>query len=75
MRKTTFVDETTEVGRSDGWELEISEERLTVREPIRRRVFQKVADCNARPSEVFQGLAQPEDTEVTSLKPVPLVGG
>lgn len=75
MRKTTFADETTRGGRSDGWELEIAEERLTVRELIRRRVFPKVADYNARPTEVFQGLAQPENTEVTFLKLVPLVGG
>ncbi|MCT2588756.1 hypothetical protein LHJ74_02170 [Streptomyces sp. N2-109] len=74
MRKMILVDGTTRGGRSDGWELEIAEERLTVRELIRRRVFQKVANYNARPTEVFQGLAQPEDTEVTFLKLVPLVG-
>ncbi|MFD5897156.1 MULTISPECIES: hypothetical protein [unclassified Streptomyces] len=45
MRKMTFADETTRGGRSDGWELEITEERLTVRELIRRRVFQKPEDA------------------------------
>ena len=58
-----FVDETTSGSRSDGWGLEIAEERLSVRELIRRRVFQEVAEYNARTPEVFQGLVQPEDTE------------
>lgn len=40
----TFADETTRGGRSDGWELEITEERLPVRELIRRQVFQKSED-------------------------------
>lgn len=58
-----FVDETTSGSRSDGWGLEIAEERLAVRELIRRRVFQEVAEYNARTPEVFQGLVQPEDAE------------
>ncbi|KUL39675.1 hypothetical protein [Streptomyces regalis] len=63
MGIVTFVDETTSGGRSDGWGLEIAEERLTVRELIRRRVFQEVAEYNARTPEVFQGLVQPQDAE------------
>ena len=64
MGIVTFVDETTSGSRSDGWGLEIAEERLTVRELIRRRVFQEVAEYNARtPGAVFQGLVQPQDTE------------
>lgn len=58
-----FVDETTSGSRSEGWGLEIAEERLTVRELIRRRVFQEVAEYNARTPEVFQGLVQPQDAE------------
>lgn len=58
-----FVDETTSGSRSDGWGLEIAEERLAVRELIRRRVFQEVAEYNARTPEVFQGLVQPQDAE------------
>ncbi|MDH6549173.1 hypothetical protein M2164_003414 [Streptomyces sp. SAI-208] len=58
-----FVDETTSGSRSDGWGLEIAEERLAVRELIRRRVFQEVAEYNARTPAVFQGLVQPEDAE------------
>ncbi|NNN35264.1 hypothetical protein HLK59_33850 [Streptomyces sp. S3(2020)] len=63
MGMVMFVDETTSGSRSDGWGLEIAEERLSVRELIRRRVFQEVAEYNARTPEVFQGLVQPEDTE------------
>lgn len=59
----TFVDETTSGSRGDGWGLEIAEERLTVAELIRRRVFQEVAEYNARTPEVFQGLVQPRDAE------------
>lgn len=58
-----FVDETTSGDRGAGWGLEIAEERLTARELIRRRVFQEVAEFNARMPSVFQGLVQPEDTE------------
>lgn len=59
----TFVDETTSGDRAAGWGLEIAEERLALRELIRRRVFQEVAEFNARTPEVFQGLVQPKDTE------------
>ncbi|WP_031477660.1 hypothetical protein [Streptomyces bicolor] len=63
MGIVTFVDETTSGSRSAGWGLEIAEERLTVRELIRRRVFQEVAEYNAGTPEVFQGLVQPQDAE------------
>ena len=59
----TFVDETTSGSRSDGWALEIAEERIDAGELIRRRVFQEVAEYNARTPAVFQGLVQPQDTE------------
>jgi hypothetical protein len=63
MAIVTFVDETTAGERGAGWELEVAEERLTVGELIRRRVFQEVAESNARTPGVFQGLVQPEDAE------------
>jgi hypothetical protein len=63
MGIVTFVDETTSGSRSGGWGLEIAEERLTARELIRRRVFQEVAEFNARTPGVFQGLVRPEDAE------------
>ncbi|MFF5001257.1 hypothetical protein ACFY3G_00380 [Streptomyces phaeochromogenes] len=63
MGMVTFVDETTSGDRGAGWGLEIAEERLALRELIRRRIFQEVAEFNARTPEVFQGLVQPKDTE------------
>lgn len=63
MGTVTFVDETTSGGRSTGWGIEVAEERLSVGELIRRRVFQEVAEYNARTPEVFQGLVQPKDAE------------
>ncbi|MFE7588608.1 hypothetical protein ACFU6K_04340 [Kitasatospora sp. NPDC057512] len=63
MAIVMFVDETTAGDRSDGWGLEVLEERLTVRELIRRRVFQEVAEYNAKAPQVFQGLVRPHDAE------------
>ncbi|GAA4563946.1 hypothetical protein GCM10023176_08990 [Micromonospora coerulea] len=65
MATVSFVDETTAGDRSEAWHLEIFEERLTLREVIRRRVFQEVAEYHARQPEVFHGLVQPGDTERT----------
>ncbi|MEC3996585.1 hypothetical protein VSR01_24990 [Actinacidiphila sp. DG2A-62] len=65
MATVTFVDETTSGERRDSWGLEIAEERLTAGELIRRRVFQEVAEYNARQPEVFSGLVQPSDAERT----------
>ncbi|MFD9358868.1 hypothetical protein [Streptomyces sp. NPDC060031] len=50
MGSVMFVDETTGGGRTDGWEMEIAEERLVLRELIRRRIFQEVAESAARGS-------------------------
>ena len=65
MAMVTFVDETTEGARGDSWGMEILEERLALRELIRRRIFQEVAEFNAAHSDVFHGLVQPSDTERT----------
>lgn len=58
-----FVDETTTGGTRVAWELEIFEERLALRELIRRRVFQEVAEFNARPGRPFRGLVTPRAVE------------
>jgi hypothetical protein len=65
MATVRFVDETTSGERAEAWMLEIAEERLTLREVIRRRVFQEVAEYNAKRPPVFQGLVQPTDAERT----------
>ncbi|HEY3866789.1 MAG TPA: hypothetical protein VGM10_00485 [Actinocrinis sp.] len=75
MTTVTFIDETTAGARDDAWALEIFEERLPLRELIRRRIFQEVAEFNAglddpgRPAAgtgtLFRGLVQPSDAERT----------
>jgi hypothetical protein len=40
-------------------------ERVTARELIRSRVHQEVEDFNLKQPEVYRGLVQPTDTEVT----------
>jgi hypothetical protein len=65
MAVVSFVDETTAGERSAAWHLEIFEESLPLREVIRRRVFQEVAEHNASGGDVFRGLVQPTGTERT----------
>lgn len=64
MTTVAFIDETTSGSKSDAWHLEIFEETLTLRELIRRRVFQEVAEHNARDAGPFRGLVQPGETEI-----------
>ncbi len=45
--------------------LELLNERITVRELIRSRVYQEVRDYNARQPEHFRGLVEPTDAERT----------
>ncbi|NYF57942.1 hypothetical protein HDA35_003773 [Micromonospora purpureochromogenes] len=63
MVMVSIVDETTAGREPDAWHLEIFEERLPLREVIRRRVFQEVAGHNARRLGEFRGLVQPTETE------------
>ncbi|MEU6073474.1 hypothetical protein [Micromonospora sp. NPDC047074] len=65
MATVSFVDETTAGDRTRARPLNIFEERLALREVIRRRVLQEVAEHNARQSQVFCGLVQPGDAERT----------
>jgi hypothetical protein len=60
-----FVDETTAGARSEAFSLDVTEQVLTLREVIRRRVFQEAADYNAGHdgAGVFRGLVRPTDTE------------
>jgi hypothetical protein len=59
----SIVDETTAGREHDAWHLEIFEERLALREIIRRRVFQEVAEHNAQRSGDFRGLVRPTPVE------------
>ena len=64
MGAVTIADETTS-GERRTWALEIPEQRLALREVIRRRVFQEVAEYNIRHPAVFRSLVQPAGAEVT----------
>ncbi|HWO62429.1 MAG TPA: hypothetical protein VNO31_20610 [Umezawaea sp.] len=64
MARVTVVDETTSGAKAEQWMLDVVEERLPLREVIRRRVFQEVAEFNAKAGTVFRGLVRPTDTEV-----------
>ena len=63
----TIRDETTLSHGGDDKEfaLEVSTERITVRELIRTRVYGEVGDYNLRQPEYFRGLVQPTDAERT----------
>ena len=58
-------DESTAGGSLQEFALELLTERITVRELIRSRVYQEVQDYNQKQPEVFRGLVQPTDAEVT----------
>jgi hypothetical protein len=45
--------------------LDFLTERITVRELIRRRVYQEVKDYNTQQPEYFRGLVQPTEAEPT----------
>jgi hypothetical protein len=59
-------DETTfSLGADDdrGFTLDLPEERITVQELIRARVYREVSDYNLDQPEYFRGLIQPSDAE------------
>jgi hypothetical protein len=58
-------DETLGADSMHAWALEVTTERLSVRELIRSRVYQEVQDYNVEQSQVFRGLVQPEEAEKT----------
>ena len=63
MPLLTILDETASGSILHRLELEISQEMLTVRELIARRVHDEVTAYNERQSGVFQGLVQPTESE------------
>lgn len=65
MAVTVTVRDETATGNVFGERpLELPDDRLTVRELIRERVYQEVQDFNRASGEsVFRGLVQPIDTE------------
>jgi hypothetical protein len=64
MTAVQIVDETVGGARADALTLDFLTERVTVRELIRARVYQEVAEHNAtRRAAPFRGLVQPTETE------------
>jgi hypothetical protein len=63
MATVTIVDEVLPGDKSEALTLEFLDERVTVREVIRSRVYQEVTEYNARLPEHFRGLVQPTDAE------------
>jgi len=61
----TIRDESVSGDPLHEWALEITTERITVRELIRSRVYQEVQDYNLQRQQVFRGLVQPEEAEKT----------
>jgi len=61
----TIRDETSLGETTNELTLEFLDERVTVRELIRGRVYQEVTEYNARQAGLFRGLIQPKDAERT----------
>jgi len=61
----TIRDENLSGESLRAWALEVTTERLTVRELIRSRVYQEVQDYNQQCGQVFHGLVPPEEAEKT----------
>lgn len=61
----TVRDETTSGDILHEFALEVLTERITVRELIRSRVYQEVQDFNLLQPQVYRGLVQPTDAEIT----------
>jgi hypothetical protein len=59
----TVRDETTSGSETNELTLEFLDERITVRELIRSRVYQEVTEYNAATPGYFRGLVQPTDAE------------
>src|SRR5882724_11785981 len=59
----TIHDETTSGQKTNTFTLECLNERLTVRELIRARIYQEVQDYNLKQPEYFRGLVQPTEAE------------
>jgi hypothetical protein len=64
MTTITIVDQST-LGEQRAWGLDLLHESISLRELIRRRIYQEVTEYNARLSGYFHGLVQPTEAERT----------
>jgi len=65
MTTLTIHDETISGQISEGFDLEFESSAITVRELIRKRVYEEVREFNAKRNDTFHGLVQPTDAERT----------
>lgn len=65
MATVTCIDETGFGNKTNELHLDLLDEKLPLRELLRRRIYQEVSEHNARSHRPFQGLIQPGDTERT----------
>lgn len=63
MATLTVFDETTSGDRLPGISLDFLTDRISVRELIRKRVYEEVQEFNLKEPEHFRGLVQPTDAE------------
>ena len=63
MATLTVFDETTSGDRRPGISLDFLTDRISVRELIRKRVYEEVQEFNLKEPEHFRGLVQPTDAE------------
>lgn len=63
MRDVAVFDETTAGERRPALSLRFLTDRTTVRELIRKRVYEEVQEFNLRRPELFRGLVQPAEAE------------
>ena len=59
----TIHDETTSGEKTSSFTLDFLSARITVRELIRKRVYEEVREYNLKMPEYFRGLVQPTDAE------------
>lgn len=64
MATITIVDESM-LGEKRVWSLDFLDETVSLRELIRRRIYQEVSEYNAKLSGLFYGLVQPTAAERT----------
>jgi len=64
LATVTFRDETATGQRLEELAIADLPETMTVRELVRLRVREEVARFNARPSQHFHGLVQPDDAKI-----------
>ena len=63
--KLLIKDKTPDGSITNEFAVDFIDERITLRELIRSRVYQEVKDYNARQPEYFRGLVEPTEAERT----------